>query len=171
MARKHVTGGKRLREWVRKAQRNASKPATVRVGYFPESTYPPDASGHRQPVAGIAALHEYGLGNLPERAFLRRSVPESAPAVRRAIRDGLKGRSRDNPLALATSTAERAGEIVAERIRANIDALQEPALDPETVERKGSKKPLIDTKTLRDSVEVRVADGTASPPRRAGGRG
>lgn len=171
MARSLVTGGRRLRQWVAKARRNARKPAIVRVGFFESSRYPPDASGKRQPVAGIAAAHEFGLADLPERAFLRRSVPESAPAVRKAIRQVLRGRSRDHPLALTPEIAQRAGKIVAERIRENIDALETPKLDPETVEAKGHKKPLIDTKTLRDSVEVRIGDGTGQPPRRAGERG
>ena len=161
-----VTGGERVRAWARKAQRAASKPPTVvEVGYFPESRY---RDRNKTPVALVGAMHEYGLGDLPERAFLRRSVPESAPAVRKAIRERTRGQSLDHPLALTPKTAQRAGEIVADRIRENIDALQDPPLDPETVERKGSRDLLRDTDRLRDSVEVRVSDGTARPVRRAG---
>ena len=154
MAKKLVTGGRKVRQWIREAKRNASKPVAVEIGFFPSARY---RTGKREPVAAVAALHEYGLDDLPERAFLRRSVPESAPKVRAAIRAGLRGRSLDHPLTLPPNVAKQAGEAVADRIRANIEALRTPPNKPGTIARKGSRNPLLDSQTMRDSVEVRLA--------------
>ena len=124
-------------------------------------------------------MHEYGLDDLPERAFLRRSVPESAPKVRAAIRAGLRGRSLDSPLTLPPNVARQAGEAIADQIRSNIDTLRTPPNKPDTIARKGSRNPLLDSQTMRDAVEVRTRprrpkmrpDGTAGSPKGAAQRG
>ena len=149
-----MTGGHKIRAWAARAKRNASKPVAVEIGFFPSARY---RTGKREPVAAVAALHEYGLDDLPERAFLRRSVPESAPKVRAAIRAGLRGRSLDSPLTLPPNVARQAGEAIADQIRSNIDTLRTPPNKPDTIARKGSRNPLLDSQTMRDSVEVRTA--------------
>ena len=153
-----VSGGRRIREWVRRAEAAARKPQTVEVGFFPESRYP---DGDREHVAAVAFMHEYGLGDLPERAFLRPAAISAQRPVRAAIRQGIRGRSIDSPFTLPASLARAAGNIVADQIRSNIDALREPPNEPETLARKGSKKPLKDTLKLRQSIEVRLAGGAA----------
>ena len=153
MGKKRITGGRRLKAWVQKAEKNARKPQIVEIGFFPSARY---ADGKREFVATIAAMHEFGLDDLPERAFLRRSVPEAAPQIRGLIRDGLRGRSLDQPLALPSSVAREAGEAIADRMRRNIDTLRQPPNDPDTIARKGSANPLRDSDRMRDAVAVRL---------------
>ena len=52
--------------------------------------------------------------------------------------------------------AGRVGAYVKGKIRDSITALKEPPNAPETVRRKGSSDPLLDTGTLRNSVDWEV---------------
>ena len=161
--RKRITGGRRLREWARKMKRNASRPLTVEVGFFPESRYP---DGRRENVAAIAAMHEYGI-DVPERAFMRPAAIAVQRPVRDAIRKGMRGRSLDAPLQVPEELARRVGGIVADRIRANIEMLRDPRNAPATAKRKGTSDPLEDTGVLADSVEVRVMNDDQPTPKRS----
>jgi hypothetical protein len=115
------------------------------------------AGGHKSgdlTVAEVGAFHEFGLGNNPERSFIRAWFDETKGTNRKLLlavyRKVLKG-DLDEARALGVMGAAFAGQIQ-ERISKGIP----PELAPETVERKGSSKPLIDTGQLRASVTFEV---------------
>lgn len=119
----------------------------VRVG-VPSGTTEADGT----PVALIAAVHEFGSPErgIPERPFLRTTIQAN------------KGKyvqlNRKNLVAVLnkTMTVEQAlgqlGEVAKGDVQANIrDGTFKP-LEDATIKRKGSKKPLIDTGQLRQSI-------------------
>ena len=83
-----VTGGFRLRRWARRVKAVIPGKPTIEVGWF-GTRYPPTYQGHkwrkpgakqkRTPVATVAAAHEFGLGNLPERPFFRQAIRNAQP--------------------------------------------------------------------------------------------
>ena len=108
-------------------------------------------------VADIAAIHEFGLGNNPVRSWLRAWFDENeqrlAEDLRRGYRRVIAGDI--NAETLANAFGLRAVTSIQERISAGIS----PPLHPETIRRKGSSTPLIDTGVLRSSVTFVLESG------------
>ncbi|MBD1228380.1 hypothetical protein [Xenorhabdus griffiniae] len=107
--------------------------------------------------AEIAAAHEFGVpGHIPERSFLRSTVDENkekaANLLANSIRETLLT-DGDKTAPFALVGGKMAGE-VKRKIQAGID----PALNPKTIERKGSSKPLIDTGQLVQSITYEVRE-------------
>lgn len=112
-------------------------------------------------VVEIAAIHEYGLGNVPSRSFLR--VPfiaknqEMGDATAYAFQQIFNG---------AASAKDALGLIGAEARNYVLDSFRNngygtwPELNPETIRRKGSSKPLIDKGILRGSITWEVRNAT-----------
>lgn len=106
-------------------------------------------------LATIAAVHEFGSadGDIPERSFLRSTADEG----RRRYAEQLSraaGRMVDGQ---AQPAAIRAvGEAMAEDVRRKIAAGIDPPNDPETAERKGHSRTLIDTGALLDAITAKV---------------
>ena len=132
MPRIKVNGGAKLRAWAREVKR--AKPVTVEIGYFPVSRYP-DAD--RTPVAHVAVLHEFGLGDLPERAFFRGAIAAAEQPLRRALRKALRGQQLAHPLDLPPELAADLGEIMAGEITRSIEEWERPPNAPATRKRKG----------------------------------
>lgn len=105
-------------------------------------------------VIDIAQIHEFGLGNVPERSFIRAWFDENEPRAREALMrlmtSVLEGKRQPDE-ALEAFALWVVGEIQA-RIAKGID----PPLDPRTVKRKGSSVPLIDTGQLRSSISYEI---------------
>lgn len=115
------------------------------------------AGGHKSAamtVAEVGAFHEFGLGNNPERSFIRAWFDKTKGTNRKLLlavyRKILRGKM-DEAQALGIMGAAFVGQIQ-ERIAKGI----RPKLKPETVDRKGSSVPLIDTGQLRASVTWEV---------------
>lgn len=108
-------------------------------------------------IADIAAIHEFGLGNVPERSWLRSWHDENLEVARDKLRKGYrKVISGDiTPETLATAFGIWAVASIQERIASGLS----PALEAETVKRKGSSVPLIDTGLLRSSVTFVLETG------------
>jgi len=110
-------------------------------------------------VAGIATIHEFGLG-VPERSFIRAYVDEHQPQIeamlRKAAEDVVTGKVQSFDVALGRIGLKIRDEIK-ERIRSGI----EPGLAEATKDRKGSSTPLIDTGQLISSItwELRRISG------------
>ncbi|MEY0282148.1 hypothetical protein AB7W07_19665 [Providencia rettgeri] len=107
--------------------------------------------------ATIAAAHEFGvLGHIPERSFLRSTLNENKDNASRLLAKELKadielGEFSDRPFAIV-------GEKLAGEVKRKIQAGINPPLDPKTVKRKKSSKPLIDTGNLLQSITYEVRD-------------
>lgn len=105
--------------------------------------------------ATIAAAHEFGVqGHIPERSFLRSTLNENKANASRLLAKELKadieiGEFSDRPFAIV-------GEKLAGEVKRKIQAGINPPLDPKTVKRKKSSKPLVDTGSLVQSITYEV---------------
>lgn len=139
MARGFVSGGRKLRAWARKAQ--AARTVKVEVGFLGGDKYPDEV-----PVAAVARAHEFGLGNVRERPFMRRAVAAEAPELRREIHARMKGRQAEEPLQLTGADAEALGQRLADGVRRSIVDYRDPDGTPR----------LVDTGKMLGSVRHRV---------------
>lgn len=118
-----------------------------RVGWFETARYEDGT-----PVAYVATIQEFGSGAIPARPFMRPAVAEHgrewldqlAAGGRKAMKPG----SALTPLMVLEAVAMMAAGNVGEMIQ----AVNSPPLDPRTVARKGSDKPLVDTGQMIQSV-------------------
>ncbi len=140
-------GGKKLQRLLREAGKGGV--SGVKVGFFSTAKYG-DKRG--TPVAAVAAWNEFGTETIPERPFFRNALAESERGVSNILAKGIDTKK----MVVDEHLAGRVGEYVQGKIRDSITALKEPPNAPETVRRKGSSDPLLDTGTLRNSVSWEV---------------
>lgn len=103
----------------------------------------------------VASFHEFGLGNNPERSFIRATVDDSLEEIKELQRKVGKG-----ILQRRFSEAQGLGIIgafVQAEIQKRIQAGIPPDLTDATKDRKGSSTPLIDTGQLIQSIAWEVA--------------
>lgn len=102
-----------------------------------------------QPLAVIAAIHEFGLGDMPQRSFLRSAYDENLPVIDKMIQRVANGAV----FGLGTNAAlNQLGNVVQGMVQRKIvDGLFVPN-SPATIKRKKSSRPLIDTGHLRQSI-------------------
>jgi hypothetical protein len=101
-------------------------------------------------VADIGAINEYGLGNVPERPFLRTTISKKNAEYQKMIARLLKLISSGK---LTTARAAAVlGEQAALDIQAAITAWDDPPNSEATIDRKGANNPLIDTGEMRRSI-------------------
>lgn len=108
------------------------------------------------PVALIAAVHEYGAPEkgIPERSFLRSSIRENRAKYIQMNRNNLvavlnRSMSMERALGLL-------GEAAAGDVKAKITSGNFQALKSQTIRRKGSSRPLVDTGQLRQSISWEI---------------
>lgn len=105
-------------------------------------------------VAVVAAAHEYGTRNVPQRSFLGRTIDGEREAIA-----GLQARAIDKVIAGELSpdrAAAAVGAKVASMTRETIRSSVPPALDPETIKRKGHDRTLVEHGQLLRSVTFEV---------------
>lgn len=105
-------------------------------------------------VLDIAIVHEFGLGDNPERSFIRAWVDENQTEVRKrlraiATRVMFKGADPDTEM-------QRFGIWAVAQIKNRIVSHIAPPLAPATVARKGSDTPLVDTGVMLSSIASEV---------------
>ncbi len=110
-------------------------------------------------VADIATIHEFGLGNVPERSFLRAWADENVEEIKKDL--GGIGIAVVEGKLTAEQGLERFGVLAVGQIQKRIVAGIEPPLAPATIKRKGSSTPLVDTGQLKSAItyEVKKAAG------------
>jgi hypothetical protein len=134
------------RQTLRNIKALSSGGQTVRVGVNGDATYE-----NGMPVEAVGAIHEFGLGNNPERSFLRAWVDENINWfsrlkvwVRRFIFDG-------------DAWTGPFGEHCVAGIKKRIEHGIPPALAEATIKAKdGNATPLINTELLINSIEYDV---------------
>lgn len=100
--------------------------------------------------AVIGHIHEYGLGNNPERSFLRSTMDDKkGSADRMVIRDIRRGMTPEQVLNLL-------GLKLQADVRATIRSNIPPALSASTIAQKGSSVALVDTGQLVQSIDYQV---------------
>ena len=102
-----------------------------------------------QPLAVIAAIHEFGLGDMPQRSFLRSAYDENLPMIDKMIQRVANGAV----FGLGTNAAlNQLGNVVQGMVQRKIVDGPFVPNSPATTKRKKSSKPLIDTGHLRQSI-------------------
>ena len=104
-------------------------------------------------TAAIAAIHEFGLGNVPERSWLRGYIDQNRIEIDRMMRLTAAKVARGMPKALAL---KQLGVWLQAQIQKRIADGIDPPNAPSTIAQKGSSKPLIDTGQLRSSISHEV---------------
>ena len=109
----------------------------------------------------IGTVHEFGLPErgIPERSFIRATIDAGVMKYRRLSKT-LMQRELQVP---HTASLKNALRLLGEKLRADIIAHInkgiEPENAPETIARKGSSKPLIDTAQMKQSINYEIRDG------------
>nr|DAV30094.1 MAG TPA: virion morphogenesis protein [Caudoviricetes sp.] len=102
-----------------------------------------------QPLAVIAAIHEFGLGDMPQRSFLRSAYDENLPVIDKMIQRVANGAV----FGLGTNAAlNQLGNVVQGMVQRKIVDGPFTPNSPATIKRKKSSRPLIDTGHLRQSI-------------------
>lgn len=102
-----------------------------------------------QPLAVIAAIHEFGLGDMPQRSFLRSAYDENLPMIDKMIQRVANGAV----FGLGTNAAlNQLGNVVQGMVQRKIVDGPFVPNSPATIKRKKSSRPLIDTGHLRQSI-------------------
>lgn len=132
-------------------QLKSLKSARVKVG-FPKgwNAYP-----NGTPVALVASVHEFGSPsrNIPSRPFFRSTL-----FINKNYKDlrfktfAQIARGKVTP----SVGLGRLGDVVKNDIVESIINIQSPALKEETIKKKGSTNPLVDTGHLKQSVTYKV---------------
>ena len=138
-------GGKKLQRLLREAGKGGV--SGVKVGFFSTAKYEDGT-----PVAAVAAWNEFGTETIPERPFFRRALAEAEDGIVKVLKQGID----PEKMVVDDRLAGRVGAYVQGEVQESITALKEPPNAPETVRRKGSSDPLLDTGTLRNSVDWEV---------------
>ena len=113
--------------------------------------------GDEMTVADLATIHEFGLGHVPERSFLRAWADEQAEEIKKDL--GGIGKAVAEGKLTAEQGLERFGSLAVGQIQQRIVAGIDPPLAEETVKRKGSSTPLVDTGQLKSSITYVVKKG------------
>ena len=143
-----VTGGDKLKK-LSEAAKRMPKIKGYRVGVI-KANY---ADGTQ--VATVAAAHEFGAGNLPERPFFRQANEKAKKTVPKILISDLK----KNHGILKLKPIEVAAEVHKGTVQKSITSLKSPPNSPTTVNIKKSSNPLVDTGLLRQSISWVLING------------
>lgn len=140
----------------------ASK-ARVRVGVLADAAKDPpkDKNGKtgkppKYTLLEVAGVHEFGApaANIPQRSFIRAPIDAHAEDITRLqavlLTQIVEGRITE------AAALDLLGAKVASWCQEAIDDGIEPALADETVQRKGSSKPLVNTGQLKSAITWQV---------------
>lgn len=142
-----LSGGDKLERKLEELASRLARPATLRVGFLEGATYPDGTS-----VAMVAALLNFGISNGKVWPFFSKMIAEKAPGWGQTLADLLAANDYDVGKALALM-----GTGIAGQLRQAITEMNEPALDPRTIARKGFAKPLVDTGHMLNSIDYEVS--------------
>jgi hypothetical protein len=149
-----IKGGEKLKAALAKISANASKAATLSVGFLEGSTYP---NGTSLPM--VAAIQEFGAPKvgIQPRPYFRNMVAAKSPEWPAAVGELLKDNDFD-----AEKTLGQVGEGIKYQLQQSIIDTNEPALSPVTVMLRGMKsndQSLVVNKTVVVEARERVAAG------------
>lgn len=142
-----LSGGDELERRLSEIASRVARPATLRVGFLEGATYPDGT-----PVAMVAALLNFGISNGKAWPFFTNMIAEKAPGWGGQLAALLEANDWDVEKSLALM-----GTGIAGQLRDAIVNMNEPALDPRTIARKGFDKPLVDTGHMLNSIDYEVS--------------
>lgn len=120
----------------------------LKVGFFASAKYP---SG--EAVSDVAAYNEFGTSAIPPRPFMRNAKSENDKKWVDFLAKDLNS-TKNADLSFA-----RLGELVRNDVIVSINKTTKPPNSAETIARKGSSHPLIDTGFLKSSVTYEIDKG------------
>lgn len=141
-----IKGGDKFESKIAELAKKLSDGKTLRVGFLEGGTYPDGTS-----IPFVAAMNEFGHGDVPPRPFFRRMVKAKSSEWPAAIAGLLKSTNLD-----VTKTLMLTGEAIKGQLVQSINELVSPPLAQSTIDRKGFDKPLIDTSVMINSVDYDV---------------
>lgn len=113
-------------------------------------------------IVDLGAIHEFGLGDNPERSWLRGWFDENLPALEADIRNVSR------QVLLGRMTTEHGLDLLGQKYVGQIQKRMAesipPPLKPATIRRKGSSTTLIDTGQLRSSISYLLHDVAKANP-------
>lgn len=123
----------------------------TQVGYYNQRTYDDGTL-----VSAVAAFHEFGTANMPQRSFIRATLEEEREAIQKVTAEAMndllvKGKPARQ---CAAKIARTIGGLVYRRLMRSAE-WAEP-LAESTVKAKGHDTPLYDEGRLRDDLMWRV---------------
>ena len=132
----------------------AKKGGYVEVGVI-ESAAHKESEGLT--VADVASYNEFGTETIPERSFMRSTLRKEKSNIKalnkKLLRKITKGKlSTKKGLGLL-------GQFLSAKISKKIVSIKTPPNKPETIKRKGSSNPLVDTGQMKNSMNYKVYDG------------
>ncbi len=128
------------------------KGSYVKVGYPEEKS-----KGHKKAsmdVSGLAAIHEYGTTHIPPRPFMATTLDANAREIQEFVKRDYAS-ILDGKMTTPKSL-QRLGVFFKGKIQQTFTKGSFAALKPQTIKRKKSSRPLIDTGQLRQSVDFEV---------------
>lgn len=109
-----------------------------------------------QPLAVVAAVHEFGLNKMPQRSFLRAAYDENKATINKMIDNVADG----VVTGMSAGTAiNQLGNVIQGMVQRKIVNGPFKPNAPSTIKRKGSARPLIDTGRLRQSIRYVIQKG------------
>jgi hypothetical protein len=132
------------------------KRVDIRVGILePEASHAPAPGTKQGPITigELAEKHEFGLGNVPERSFIRAGFDQLQEQIRTIAREQMT--SPAGAVLGAERTAVKAAALFRNRLT---DGIEPGITNPQTIaskQRRGFKppyKPLIETGVLKSSI-------------------
>lgn len=126
----------------------------VEVGYLGEVIHINEDGKRPITLGDLASIHEHGVGYIPKRAFVK-------PALKQNRLKYLRFAGRQiTPVIRGRQTATRVwhllGQEAVKDVKKYMVTAKFTALSEQTVKRKGSSRPLIDTGQLRQSVTYKI---------------
>lgn len=109
-----------------------------------------------QPLAVVAAVHEFGLNKMPQRSFLRSAYDENKATINQMIDNVANGAITGMSVGTALN---QLGNAVQGMVQKKIVNGPFTPNAPATIKRKGSDRPLIDTGHLRQSIRYVIQKG------------
>lgn len=107
-------------------------------------------------IAEIGYFHEYGTVDIPERSFLRDYIDENESKNNARLTKLFQKVVSSQGKFTATTALNQFGMLAVGEIQKRISEGIPPDLSQETIDRKGSSVPLIDTGLLRSSITHKV---------------
>lgn len=148
---KYVRDNQRTQKRLEKVLAKMSKSPHVAVGILEDS---PASDGFT--MVDLATVHEFGSkdGRIPQRSFMRSTCDEKKAQHENLI-SKLQWKVFEKALCIKKALSQL-GEVVSKDMVQTINRGIKPKLSAETINRKKSSKPLIDTGRLKSSITYKV---------------
>lgn len=140
-------------------QINELKEGQVFIGFPEGEATHTGPDGESADMALIAAYNEYGTSTTPARPFLKQTVDSNQDKIKAMCKQTVKDISDGKP---TEGCLKRLGAFGVGLVQETITNGSFAPNNPQTIKRKGSDKPLIDTGQMRQSVHyiIRKKEGS-----------